>query len=41
LNGTAVVDFHEGSELTNLCVLHRGKVPLYHGVQGFGSRRLA
>src|SRR6266849_9769809 len=29
------------SELTNLCVLHRCKLSLYHGLEVFGSREMA
>src|SRR6266446_3629101 len=29
------------SRLTNLCVLHRSKEPLYHGPEVFGSRESA
>jgi hypothetical protein len=41
LNGAAVANFHGGSELTNLCVLHRRKVSLYHAMETFGSHKSA
>ena len=41
LNGAAVANFQGGSELTNLCVLHRGKVSLYHAMETFSSHKSA
>src|SRR5260370_36337555 len=41
LNGTAMMNLHGALRAYNLCVLHRCKLSLYHGPEGFGSRETA